>query len=566
VFVPIAIALAAVALGLGFGLAPPRLQRVVGPLRTFALTAALAVAGTHLLPEAFSELGPSGVAVFALGLAFPSLTRLTRSFLAPRDRAGTDGALEFGYLGLLVHHVADGMGLGAYGGATGHIDFDVLLALAVHTVPLVAVVTLAYRAQSGVRAACLRSAGLALASVVGVVASTSVSEEASHHFSAWVAAGVAGLLVHVVTHDLERDLPTKTGSRLLDLSAALFGVVVTVGASALGHEHGDVHEPADVASGAGGLLEIVSYLATPLLIGLGAAAAFELAFRGQARSSLAPLSLSRAIRLREEPALASRSGFKSGFLALLLASAVGFDALAVGVWLAGVGLELVRVFLVVALAIVSATLFRGHRAELVDFEPGAEKSWFRVFADLVARTTPWLITSVVLAAMLDATLGPNALVGAASPMIMALIVIALALPVQVDAVAAAPVLAVLVSKGMPAAVAVAAWVVVAAPGERALLAIAREHRKRSVLVALVASAGVGFLGLLVVSALPFAWSPPPLSPLMERVGQLSALVLAIPMAAAIWKDGLRGWLSPVFLHDHEHGHHHAHEHEHEHEH
>jgi hypothetical protein len=562
VFVPIAIALAAVALGLGFGLAPPRLQRVVGPLRTFALTAALAVAGTHLLPEAFSELGPSGVAVFALGLAFPSLTRLTRSFLSPRDRAGSDGALEFGYLGLLVHHVADGMGLGAYGGATGHVDFDVLLALAVHTVPLVAVVTLAYRAQSGVRAACLRSAGLALASVAGVVASASVSQEASHHFSAWVAAGVAGLLVHVVTHDLERDLPTGTASRLLDLAAAISGVVVTVGASALGHEHGDVHETLDVASGVRRLAEITSYLATPVLIGLGAAAAFELAFRDQVRSSLSPLSLARALRLREEPRLASGRGFKSGFLALLLASAVGLDALAVGVWLAGVGLEFVRVFLVVMLAIVAATLFRGGRAERVELEPDTSKSWFRVFADLVARTTPWLVTSVVLAAMLDAALEPNSLAAAASPLIMALIAIALALPVQVDAVAAAPVLAVLVSKGMPASVAVAAWVVVSAPGERALLAVAREHRNLSVLVALIASAGIGFVSLLVVSALPLTWSPPRLPPTLERVGQLAALVLAIPVTVAIWKDGLRGWLSPVFLHDHEHGHHHDHDHRH----
>jgi uncharacterized membrane protein YraQ (UPF0718 family) len=564
VFVPIAIALFAVALGLGFGLAPPRLQRVVGPLRTFALTAALAVAGTHLLPEAFSELGPSGVAVFALGLAFPSLTRLTRSFLAPRrDPSGRDGALEFGYLGLLVHHVADGMGLGAYGGATGHVDLDVLLALAVHTVPLVAVVTLAYRAKSGVRAACLRSLGLALASIVGVVASASVSHEASEHFSAWVAAGVAGLLVHVVTHDLERDLPSGTGARLLDLAAALFGVLVTVGASAMGHEPHDAashgHEPIDVASGMSRLGEIVCYLAPPILLGLGVAAAFEVGFRGKAGSPLSPLSLARAIRLREEPVLAAPLGFKSGFLALLLASAIGFDALALGIWLAGIGLEVVRVFLVVALALVGASLFGTGRASVVPLEPGRAGSGVRVFADLVARTSPWLVTSVVLAAMLDATLEANSLAHAASPMVMALIVIALALPVQVDAVAAAPVLAVLVSKGMPAAVAVAAWVVVAAPGERGLLAIASEHRHRSVFVALFATAGIGFASLLVVSALPFHWSAPQLPPAMERVGQLSALVLAIPVLAAIWKGGLRGWFSPVFLHDHEHGggeHHH----------
>jgi uncharacterized membrane protein YraQ (UPF0718 family) len=569
VFVPIAIALAAVALGLGFGLAPPGLQRVVGPLRTFALTAALAVAGTHLLPEAFAELGPSGVGVFALGLAFPSLTRLVRSFLVPRGRSARDGALEFGYVGLLVHHVADGMGLGAYGGAAGHVNLDVLLALAVHTVPLVAVVTLAYRAQSGVRAACLRSAGLALASVVGVVASASVSQEASHHFSAWVAAGVAGLLVHVVTHDLERDLPSGTGARLLDLAAALLGVIVTVGASAAGHEPHDVashpgHEPLDLANGVTRLADIVSYLATPLLIGLTLAAAFELTRRGKSRPRLEALSLARAIRLREEPALAAGAGFKAGFLALLAASAIGLDALALGVWLAGIGLEIVRALLVLALGLLGVTLFGGARAGSLEVESGAPDRFARVFAELVARTSPWLVTSVVLAAMLDATLEANALAQAASPMILALIVVALALPVQVDAVAAAPVLAVLVSKGMPAPVAVAAWVVVAAPGERGLLAVARTRGHRSVIVALIATAGIGFASLLVVSALPFSWSPLRLPPALERVGQVSALVLAIPVFYAIWKDGLRGWLSPVFLHDHEHGHEHGHPPDHHH--
>lgn len=576
-FVPIAVALAAVALGLGFGLAPPGLQRIVGPLRTLALTASLAVAGTHLLPEAFAELGPSGVAVFALGLALPSLTRLGRSFLAShREAAGGEGALEFGYVGLLVHHVADGMGLGAYGGATGHVDLDVLLALAVHTIPLVAVVTLAYRAKGGVRAACFRSLGLALASVVGVIASASVSPEQSERFSAWVAAGVAGLLVHVVTHDLERDLPTSFGQRCFDLAAAAVGVLVTVGASAMGHEpHGElgrgahehvhgghVHAPLDLVGGAERVLDMSVYLATPIVVGLALAAGFEVAFKQRGGWALGFLSLRRALRLRAEPRLAASAGYKAGFFALVLAAAVGFDAFALGVWLAGAGVELLRVVLVVALALAGAGWVGARGAAAIASDGAPERSFARTFSELAARVSPWLLTSLVLAAMLDAALEARALAEAASPAGLALTVLALALPVQVDAAAAAPVLAVLVSKGLPVPVAVAAWVVVAAPGERGLLAIAKEQRRRAVLLSLFATAALGALSLLVVSALPIAWAPPKLEPVFERIGQCCALVLAVPVLAAIWRRGLRGWLSPVFLHDHEPGHEGAHDHAH----
>ncbi|HEV8244680.1 MAG TPA: hypothetical protein VGP93_02895, partial [Polyangiaceae bacterium] len=230
--VPALIAVAAVGLGLALGLVPSGAGRVVGPLRTFALTAALAVAATHLLPEAFATLGGVGLVVFACGLSLPAALRLLRDTAGPRASQHHDEALEFGYAGLLVHHVADGLGLGAYGGGERPLQLDVLLALAVHTVPLVAVLSLAYSRAAGVRVAVLRSAGLALASVLGVLVSALVTAAQAERFEAWVAAGVAGLLVHVVTHDLERDLPDSTGWRLLDLAAALAGIGVSLAAAA----------------------------------------------------------------------------------------------------------------------------------------------------------------------------------------------------------------------------------------------------------------------------------------------------------------------------------------------
>ncbi|HVR19524.1 MAG TPA: hypothetical protein VMS65_07505, partial [Polyangiaceae bacterium] len=60
-----AVAVIAVALGLALGLVPGGRSLIAGPLRTFALSAALTVVLLHLLPEAFSELGPLALALFA---------------------------------------------------------------------------------------------------------------------------------------------------------------------------------------------------------------------------------------------------------------------------------------------------------------------------------------------------------------------------------------------------------------------------------------------------------------------------------------------------------------------
>jgi len=235
VFLAAAVAIAAVGLGLALGLGSGGGSRLVGPLRTFAFTAALTVALTHLLPEALAELGAPGLLLFAAASVAPAWGELLRGFASGGKTHGGQGraVLGAGYLGLLVHHVGDGLGLGAYselpGGALAHTD--VLAALAVHTVPLVAVVTLAFRTQRGTRAAVERAGGLAAASVGGVLLSGVVPAELTRSLSAWIAAGVAGLLLHVVTHDLGRDLPASTPARALDWVAAVAGVAAsTLGA------------------------------------------------------------------------------------------------------------------------------------------------------------------------------------------------------------------------------------------------------------------------------------------------------------------------------------------------
>jgi ZIP family zinc transporter len=539
VFVPVVVAVSAVGLGLLLGLAPAGVARIVGPLRTFALTTALAVAGTHLLPEAFHELGAIGLAVFALGLSLPSMLRLVRGLRPHGGSHGGQTALEFGYAGLLVHLVADGLGLGAYG-AGEQLELDVLLALAVHTVPLVAVVTLAYRDASGTRAAVWRSLGLAAASLMGIAVSVAVSPEQAHEFEAWVAAAVAGLLVHVVTHDLDRDLPSSAPARVADALAAVAGIAVSLAAA---HE-----EPLGLLSGASRLLEIVSYTTPPLVLAMLLAAAVDKWL--PLRPGWALLSLRRSLLLREHPERLRALPRRQAYAQLALAFAIGFDAILISLWLAGPMAEGLRLTGALALALGVASLLRSgsHVATPVP-ESAAEHSFLSLFVDAVARTSPWLVTSLLLAAVLDSSLGPQALAPQAGPWLSIVVVSLLALPVQVDAAAAAPLLALLVHHGLPAGAAVAGWVVIAAPGESSLLALLG---RKSGAIALMLGATL-LAGVAVgsgVELLGVTFAPLVAGTLAESLGLPAALVFGVTVAYVIWKRGLRGWLGSVLSHEH----------------
>src|SRR5450432_4844357 len=120
----------------------PSSRGLLGYMRTFATLAALAVVVTHLLPEALHELGPLSLLLFLAGWFTPALAH----FIGQRSTRGRSAhaVLEAGYWGLVVHHVADGIGLGTYTRLPteqGGTHLDVVLALAAHTVPLIAVVS-----------------------------------------------------------------------------------------------------------------------------------------------------------------------------------------------------------------------------------------------------------------------------------------------------------------------------------------------------------------------------------------------------------------------------------------
>jgi hypothetical protein len=463
VLLPAAVAVAAVALGLLLGLTPSGRTRLVGPLRTFALAAALTVVLSHLLPEAISVLGATGLLVFGATVAVPGWVRLVGRFLGAPEHHHHTG-LGLGYLGLLVHHVGDGLGLGAYGNSEGHgSHVDVLIALAVHTVPLVAVVTFAFRSKSGTRGAVLASGGLALASVVGVAASGMVPPELVEKLSGWIAAGVSGLLVHVVTHDLDRDLPETDGARVVDLAVAAAGVAMTLATSA----H---HE----------MVRALPFSSVPVMFVMFTAPAL-----------LAAVGLATALGRVEHP-LVRR------WLDPLPAPAYGLDGFFAATLLGGVRFGLL--FFLGLLLVTRAVALGGHRAP----EPRDDTSWTDDALGRIATLAPWYVAGLFVASII---VWEAPRLGSLAPLLALAAVLFVALPSAMSASCAVLLAIALETAGLSASAALAFAVVATtalpeAPDGRTLT---RARAAWTVVATLLVGLGIG---LTKTDAITFAHGPP----------------------------------------------------------
>ncbi|HWP07800.1 MAG TPA: hypothetical protein VNN72_18750 [Polyangiaceae bacterium] len=518
--VPSLVAALAVGLGLLLGLGSSRASPGVGALRTFAFAAALTVALTHLLPEALAELGAPAVLLFAATSVAPAWGRILVRSRTHDHADGGHAALSAGYAGLVVHHVGDGLGLGAYselpGGPAAHAD--VLLALAVHTVPLVAVVTLAFRSLSGTRAAVGRAAGLAGASIGGVVLSTAVPEHLVHALSAWIAAGVAGLLMHVVTHDLGRDLPITPTARALDITAAIVGIATSM----LGAD-------ADLVALRSELTRVLREL---LLLG--------------APALVAGWALALLIGRLGTDGIAR-------WLRVLPGSARGFDGALVGTAIAGPRFGILFwVGTALSARLIALRAPTDPPAHPHDPEPAShahhehahehehaanarielttpDATGAPTLAECVRESAPWIVAGLVLATLLIASLREQSLGGISAPLALAGAA-AFALPLELPPVAAVLVALGLWDRGLRAEAALAF----------ALMASARKGNARALGFALVVGLGVGSVNQR--SSL-YVQMP-------HALGIAGIALLALGIAFATWERGLRGLFTGVF-HSHD---------------
>jgi hypothetical protein len=506
------VAIVAVGLGLGLGLAPGR-ARLAGPLRTFALSAALTVVVLHLLPEAFGELGVTALLLFAATSVFSAWQRLARVFMGKGHDDG-DGhvhsGLVAGYVGLLIHHVGDGLGLGAYaslpGGATAHAD--VMLALGAHTVPLVAVVAFAFRRTGGSRGALKAAAGLAGASLLGVALSGFAPSDAVEHYSAWIAALVAGLLVHVVTHDLGTDLPTNVGGRALDAVAAILGVVACVagGVQAMGGHA----EPVVTA-----FLDVTVILSLPVLVGAVLVAAV----------------------LGSKPGPIRRAAENA------FGRSLGIDGLVVALWIDGWAQG--ALLFVGGVAVAAALGAFSKRFPEVEEKKAENIAPFLIrLDDFLGSSLAWIATALGLAAVILSSL-PGLALSLSTP-VAVLLAAAVALPARLPAGPAFVIVFALERQGLPQPAALVFALLAPAPGALELARFARRASARSALRMTGALVGVALV-FGIVSAAGRNVIVPLIAPLFPNFKlRAAALVLAALALREVFSRGLRGALLEVF--------------------
>lgn len=209
---PLVVAFVAVSLGAFLALSARQGSKAIVAIRLVAIVASAAVIATHLLPEALHELGAWALLAFGLGVAFPALIEfVTRRAVKGRENARHSSAahaagVEIAFAGLVVHRFGDGLSMGAYGATSPDFQSQVVvvLAIAAHIVPVTTLMILAVVAIRS-RTSAIVHAGILAASTMAGVAVAAVAVKSGHaDESPWISAAVAGLLVHIVIHDLPR--------------------------------------------------------------------------------------------------------------------------------------------------------------------------------------------------------------------------------------------------------------------------------------------------------------------------------------------------------------------------
>ncbi|HWZ91195.1 MAG TPA: hypothetical protein VNW92_20180 [Polyangiaceae bacterium] len=498
------VAVSSVMLGAALSFTPTS-RGLLGYMRTFATLAAVAVVVTHLLPEALHDLGPLSILLFLMGWFAPVLAHL----IGQRSTSGrpAHAVLEAGYWGLVIHHVADGIGLGTYTRlpAAHGSHLDVIVALAAHTVPLIAVVSLAYRTTFGARSALIRSLGLALASVFGIGLSSLAQAHTIERLAPVIAAVAAGLLLHVVTHDLTEDPPLGLFSRALDLVVAALGVAVSL----LGIEQSAAPATWAFAQCLVGLMERAAIVT---LLGLALA----------------------ALTLR------ASNPHSKVWRAVGPAGALGPESILLGVSLLGFASTALRL----ALTVAAIALFgASHEDETGDHR---RFGWLARVSEVLARCGPWLVVGFLVSALLS-TVPPSELSRRLAGSLPELLLIALVANVTPVAAPAA----LLIATGLGTLGLSAGAVLLFASLSPLLVGRSLTLGQRAALTLLACAVA------LLCNRLQVTGAPLDGSLGTGDVRLLAALALAALLLFGIFQRGARVWLSRIVktpAHEHEHAH------------
>jgi len=590
---PIGVALASVGMGALLALAGARRDALLSTVRTFALVASVVVVLAHLLPDALAELGMPALGVFALALLAPALfERLAHESNHDADPSWV--AVELGYVGLLVHKLGDGVALGLYGGAADDAPgLDVLVAVGVHTVPVTAVMTLAFAERYGLRQAALRAVGLGAAAVAGIVLVGSLPTETFHTLEPWIMAAAGGLLLHVIGHDWHGEARPVGWRRWSDLAA--IGAGVTVGFVGMNTPHSPGHGDAmdlrfeilDV------LVELTVETAPLLLFGLAVGAVLQTfgsklpmtwlragsplkqAIRGAVVGAPLPICACGVLPLAQS--LKTRGAGPALVVAFLLATPeLGVESFFLSVRFLGWPFAVVRLVTAVGVAIAAAMLVSwalGRRGETeadvgtIEADSGEGSviaRTIRNFDELLYHVGPFTVVGLVVAAYVQATLPTGAASELARSGLDILVISAVAMPSYVCAASATPLAAVLLAKGFSSGAVLAGLLLGPATNVATIGFLRAAFGTRAAFVTLgglilgvwVCALAVNAVGLPVTVPANLATESHAHS--WFDIG--STVLLGLMVLRAVWRSGLRGWLASLgeALGSHDHDHAHAH--------
>ncbi|MCA8926006.1 MAG: permease [Planctomycetes bacterium] len=525
-----------------------------------------------LLPEALHEVGAWGALAALLGFFIPTWGE---RFLTKGHQAHP---LFFvpGSILLVIHAAIDGGAVALTGevhqhhGHAGPDDHLALYAaLLAHRLPVGLLVWSALGQARGTLWALAGLVVIALATVVGFVA----TPELSPALGAYLAAVLAGGLLHVVLH--HEPCPGKERWGAL---GALLGVGTMVPLLI-----GDPHLTGFVE----GAVELLAESGWAIVFGFAGAGALSLvsperltramtgstaltsALRGVVLGLPIPICSCGVVPLFRT--LMGKGVPPAAAVAFLISTPeLGFDAVLLSVPLLGVELTVIRVVAAFAVALISGLVAgwllgppepQAPEEDDHDHVTATQPAWQRAarygFVTSVDELMPWIAAGIALAAALQPWLSEPSGLSALPPEAQVPMLATLAAPIYVCASGATPIAGVLFASGISAGAVVAFLIAGPATNVTTYGAVrAFFSRKSSVLLlgtVFVVTVGVGFVALVF---------PPGIPPLSKDghgshgvFGLAGALGCALLFLPSLFRMGPRGYLERLGLgvHDHDHG-------------
>ena len=578
---PLAVALGSVATGSALAFVPGAARRILGPGRTFALTAAVSVVLMHLLPEAFESLGIWSLVGLGIGLFVPLASeKLNHKIIAQKassDSGWRDFASRFTFAGLLVHQVGDGMGLTAYG-RPNHTSLDVAIVLGAHTVPLTMLVVLGPLAKGERRAALTRAALMALATVAGVLVGFLVPAATLDHIAPWTAAIASGLLLHILGHGVFHDLPETASERTVDLIAGAAGIGLTFIGAMMSDSTANGSESLRHAF-TQSLLHLVMESAPMLLLGLILGALVHAlggyipsrlltsktrlgsALRGAALG--APIPVCACGILPVAKSLQQRGATSAFVVAFMLATPeLGLDTFALTTKFFGAQFAVARVLLAVILAIFGALALSFSRpwdgsatAPAIDaVEADANKEpvlrrGLTAFDELLFHIGPWVFVGLIGAAFIDVCVPAASLAPLAASGLDIFVVALIAVPSYVCATSTTPLAAMLITRGISPGAVLAGLLLGPATNIATVVFLRKEYGQRAAAATMFTVIAVSLASAWIVNHVivlhPVLLATQGDVHAHSVFAQLCALILGAALLRGIWQSGLRAWVGSL---------------------